>query len=729
MTSERTPSFDADTLVWQQVHWPHPLREPAALSLLTMWAAQKHAPLLILEARVDVTGVEYLVGSRLRHAQTIRRTVEQLVGGSIVTQFERTDRATISTARRLRLSTTNRPLEPVNPVASHRSILSALTAVGKNERLVIQAVLGPRHSPTVPPHAPARDSQTITSRLMQGILPDRRTEIRQALTRKLGQHGFEVVLRLGVHAGSAERRRTLLLGLATAISTVEAAGVGLRLANEKAARVNDPKAGWSLFMPSQHLSVPEVSYLVAWPISDHEGDQFPGQPPVHPKPVRPTAAVQSGTRTIGFANAPGTSGPIGYDVTDATRHTWISGPSGVGKSALFLNLIVQDLDANRPLVVIEPKDLITDLLERIPEHRKQDVVVLDPMDNAPVGLNPLDGRNRGTRTPYVVADALFGMFKSIYGDNLGYRSEDILRNSLLALAFHDNASLIMLPILLSNPGFRRSITQRVIKDDPYSAAWFWEKFDSLSPETITSIVAPLSNKLRPLLTKQLRGVLAQRSPRFDVRQVLTENKVLLVPLQKGIIGPESAQLLSAVVLYQLWNAILERAGTPEERRTPVMVYVDEAQEFLRFSPDLPDALAMARSLRAGFHLAHQHEAQLPKTMLEAFRNNARNRIAFQLQPGDAKNAAAGQSLLNPEDFTALPAYHIYARLVRDNSVQPWVSGITLPPPPVTSDPQEIRGLSRAQYGQPLNEIEAGFAGLLDDIAEASTAVRRRRRQA
>ncbi|MGV9679319.1 type IV secretory system conjugative DNA transfer family protein [Nocardia sp. NPDC003482] len=728
MSSERSSSLTPDALVWQQVHWPHPFREAAALSLLTSWAAQKHA-LLILEARADVTGVEYLVGSRLRHALTVRRAIEQLVRGSIVTEFESSERATVSTARRLRTSTTNRPLEPINPVASHRAILSALTAVGKNERLVIQAVLGPRHQPALPPSAPARDDQSLTSKVLNGILSDRRGNIREVLARKLAQHGFEVVVRLGVHAATSERRRTLLLGLTAAISTVESAGVRLRLADEKAARINAPRAGWSLLMPSQHLSVPEVSYLVAWPVSDHDSDQFPGQPPVHPKPIRPTHAVQTGTRTIALANAPGARGPIGYDVIDALRHTWISGPSGVGKSALLLNLIVQDLEANRPVVVIEPKDLIADLLQRIPEQRKDDVVLLDPLDSAPVGLNPLDGRYRGNRTPYVVADALFGMFKSIYGDNLGYRSEDILRNALLALAFHDNASLIMLPILLTNPGFRRSITQRVIKDDPYSAAWFWEKFDSLSPETVTSIVAPISNKLRPLLTKQLRGVLAQRSPKFDVRQVLTGNKVLLVPLQKGVIGPDSAQLLSAVVLYQLWNAVLERAGTPEHERTPVMVYVDEAQEFFKFSNDLPDALAMARSLKAGFHLAHQHEAQLSKAMLEAFRNNARNRIAFQLQPGDAKSATAGQSVLSPEDFSELPAFHIYARLVRDNSVQPWVSGVTLPPPPITSDPDEIRRLSRSQYGQPLDDIEAGFAELLDDIGDAPTITRRKRRQA
>ncbi|MFI6168930.1 type IV secretory system conjugative DNA transfer family protein [Nocardia sp. NPDC051052] len=729
MTTDQLPlSLNAESLVWQQPYWPQPFKEAAALSLLTSWAAQKHAPQIILEARSDITGVEYLVGSQLRHAQAVRRTIEQLVRGSVVTRFDPTDRNTISTARRLKLTTTARAIQPVDAVSSHRSILSALTTVKKNERLVIQVVLGPRRGPSLPPAEMSQDQQSFTSKVLHGVLPEHRPDARQALARKLGQHGFEVVLRLGVHAVTAERRRTLLLGLVAAIGTVEAAGVHLRLVDEKPGRVNTPRSNWSLFMPSQHLSVPEVSHLLAWPVSDND-EPFPGQPPRHPKPVRPTAAAQAGQRIIATANAPGAHGTIGYNVDDSLRHFWTMGPSGVGKSSLFLNLIVADLAAGRPVVVIEPKDLVTDILARIPDSRKDDVVVLDPLDSAPIGINPLDGKHRGGRTPQVVADSLFSMFKAIYGDSLGHRSADILRNCLEVLARRDDASLVMLPLLLTNPGFRRSLTQHVIREDPYAAGPFWQWFDGLSPEATASIVAPLSNKLRPLMTKQLRAVLAQRNPKFNIRQVLTEGKVLLVPLQKGVIGPEAAQLLSAAVLYELWQAILERAGTPENSRIPVMVYVDEVQEFLKFSDDIAEALALARSLKAGFHLAHQHEAQLPKSMLEAFKNNARSRVFFQLQAGDAKDVAAGQSVVAPDDFSSLPAYAVYASVIRDNSLQPWASGTTLPPPPKTSDPDGIRRLSRERYGQPLDKIEAGFAELLDHTSDSPTTTRRKRRQA
>ncbi|WP_040694411.1 type IV secretory system conjugative DNA transfer family protein [Nocardia vinacea] len=728
MTDDPIPDLTADSLVWQLLFWPSPFREGAATSLLRHWAAQKHAPQLILEARSTVDGVEYLVGSQLRHAHGIRRSVEQMVSGSVVTPFDPNERGDIVTARRLKLTTTDWPLEPVDRVASSRSILSALTAVNAGERLVIQVVLGPRRQPMLPTLPSADGHQSVASKVWHGVLPDKRPNAKQAIARKLGQHGFSSVIRIGVEASTADRRKSLLLGLAAAIGTVETAGVHLKLANEKAGNVNGPKATWSILTPAQPLSVPELSHLLAWPVSDHD-ERFPGQPPLHPKPVRPTPALLSGERVIAEANAPGVSGTIGYDVLDGMRHTWVIGPNGTGKSTLLLNLIVQDLEAGRPIVVIEPKDLVADILSRIPEHRKGDIVVFDPLDEAPVGINPL--AHSAGRTPEVIADSLFGTIHAIHGD-LGPRSADILRNALEVLAKRDDASLTMLPLLLTNPGFRRSLTQRVIRDDPFAAGPFWAWFDSLSPEAVDTKIAPLSNKLRPLLTKQLRAVLAQRNPKFNIRQVLKEHKVLLVPLQKGVIGPEAATLLGAIILAELWQGIRERAGTPEETRIPVHVYIDEVQDYLRLPTDLGDALATARSLRAGFHLAHQYQKQLPPAMLDAFRNNARSRITFQLQSGDAKDMAAGQTMIAPEDFGALPAHHIYASLMRDNSVQPWASGTTLPPPAETSDPDEIRRLSRERYGQPLDEIEAGFAELLDQVnggVDSTAGGRRRRRQA
>ncbi|MCA4994231.1 type IV secretory system conjugative DNA transfer family protein [Tsukamurella tyrosinosolvens] len=712
-----TPALQPGSLVWQLLFFPHPLAEAAALGLVRHWAAQRHAPQLILEARADARGVEYLVGSQLRHAGQVERQIESLVPGTLVVPFDPHDRHPAVTARRVELTSRIRPLAPTDREQSVRSILSSLTGLRAGERLTIQLVLGPRRRPNLPPQRSAKAGQGIASRVLHGVEHEH-PDARQALVRKLGEHGFRAAVRLAVEAPTENRRKSLLLGLSSSIATVEAAGASLRLAPEKPDTVNHPRASWSLFTRSHHLSVPEVSYLTAWPITERD-DPLPGQPPKHPKPLRPAPAYATGERIIGTASAPGTGTPVGYSVIDAMRHSWVLGPNGTGKSTLLLNLIIQDIVAGRPIVVIEPKDLVREILLRIPKERQKDVVLLDALDEAPVGINSLARVSGDTRSPELIADTTFGLFESLYGESLGPRSSDILRYALGALALRDDASLVMLPILLSNPGFRRSITQRAVKRDPIGAGSFWAWFDSLSPEAVSTITAPLSNKLRPLLSPTLRAVLGQTAPRFNARQVLTDNKILLVPLQVGVLGHSAAQLLAAAVLAELWQAIRERVAIPEASRTPVQVYIDEVQDFLRLPTNLADALATARSLRAGFTLAHQYGAQLPKAMHEAVAANARSRICFQLSTADARAMTVGQSVLAPEDFMSLPAYAVYAQLVRDNTVQPWLSAATAPPPRETSDPDAIRQSSREQYGQPLQAVEAAFLELLDPIAADS----------
>ena len=114
---------------------------------------------------------------------------------------------------------------------------------------------------------------------------------------------------------------------------------------------------------------------------------------------------------------------------NALQHLHVLGPTGTGKSTLLANLITQDIADGRAVVVIEPKgDLVDDVLARIPAERQDDVVVLDPSDSAPVGLNPLATHGR---RPDLVADAVLAIFKQIYGRAVGPRSQDILYAGLL----------------------------------------------------------------------------------------------------------------------------------------------------------------------------------------------------------------------------------------------------------------------------------------------------------
>lgn len=706
-----------DRLMWRQLHWPRPLDVTGPVAALRAWAADPTSPTLVLEARADESGVSYLLGTSGSSRSSIERRLAAAIPGIRLTTLT-SERPTVTAAARLKLSTRHRPLRGDAPDVVVRQLLGALNSARKGELLVLQLILGPRRIPlAVPNNSPSSIVMPWYQVAWFGNRGIVDGEKRSALRAKVADHGFAASLRIGASAGSQERRRALILGVYSALRVSESPGLQARLFRESPARLNTAAAPWRWPL---RLNVTEAVALTGWPIGD---DDLPGLAPLHPRQIAPAQLAVRGDRIIGTALAPGVAGQLGYSVTDSLRHSWVVGPTGTGKSVLLQNLIVQDLQAGRPVVVIEPNDLVTDLLARIPAARQNDIVLLDCTDEAPVGINPLI---RYGRSPEILADGLLATFQALYGDGLGPRSTDILANCLNVLARRDNASLVMLPLLLTNPGFRRSLTQQVIAGDPIAAGPFWHWFDALSEDSRSQVIAPLQNKLRPLLRPHLRSVLAQRHPRFNIRDVLTNNKVLLVPLQKGVIGPDSAELLGALVISDLWLALRERRSIPEARRIPVMIYVDEAQNYLRTPTDLADALASSRSLRAGWHLAHQHRDQLTPNMRAAFEANARSRICFQLGSADARAMATGQSVVSAEDFGALPAYHIYASLMHGNSLQPWASGTTLPAPPTCSDPRAIRARSRAQYGQSLTSIEADFVDLIANSSPSPSTNRRAR---
>jgi hypothetical protein len=341
-------------------------------------------------------------------------------------------------------------------------------------------------------------------------------------------------------------------------------------------------------------------------------------------------------------------------------------------------------------------------IERVPPERVNDVVLLDPADTErPVGLNALA---LGGRSPELVADQVLGLFHSLYAAHWGPRTHDILGASLLTLARLPGMSLAALPLLLTDAGFRRRVLPRVV--DPIGLSPFWSAYEAWSEAERAAAIAPVMNKLRPLLLRpELRAIIGQANGSFDLRQVLTERKILLVNLSKGLLGPETSALLGSLIVSQLWQMILGRSAIAPERRHPVLVYVDEFQDYLHLPVDLADALAQARGLGVGFILAHQYMHQLGPDMRSAVLANAQSRVAFRLPSEDARVIAADSGLA-AEDFQSLGAFQCYAQLVARSAVQPWCSAATVLPGQPISDPAVIRAASRSAYGVDRAEIEA-----------------------
>lgn len=297
-------------------------------------------------------------------------------------------------------------------------------------------------------------------------------------------------------------------------------------------------------------------------------------------------------------------------------------------------------------------------------------------------------------------------------DSFGPRTSDVLHSGLLTLARSRGSSLATLPLLLTDARYRRQLLGRL--DDPLGIEPFWAWYDSLSDPERRQVIAPTMNKIRPfLLRPALRAVIGQAAPRFDLQDVFTKRRVVLVNLAKGGLGPEGSALLGTLLLNQLWQTALTRSSLTPERLRPVNLYVDEIQDFLRLPGDVGDILAQARSLQVAFTLAHQHLGQLSSELQTAVLSNARSRVLFQLSAGDAATLTRGQTLLTASDVTALPAYEAYVRLVApDRSVTPYFSAVTAPPAAASADPAALRRHSAQRFGVSAAETEAGLRALL-----------------
>ena len=702
--------------VWRQIFWPSTLDARRVVACLRTWAADERSPRLVLEARSDPSGVRYLVGTSAAALPSITAPLTNELGARLLPL--QGERQPVASAGRLKASTRHRPLRIDDAETVVRAVLGSLTRVRRGEQLVLQLVLGPRRVPlAIPNQSPSSVVAPwwLIAWYGNGGLLD--GEKRAALRAKVADHGFACTVRLGVSAATPLRRRSLLLGLLAAIRTAETAGLTVRLVADSPQQIDAGKQPWRWPL---RLGVGELAALTAWPMSD----DLPGQPAAHPRRLPPTSGTTGEQRVIGQAQAPGHDERLALAVAPALHHLHVVGPTGTGKSTLLGNLIAADIAAGHGVVVIEPKgDLVDSVLRQVPPERRGDVVVLDPSDAAPVGLNPLAGPGQ---RPELLADAVLAIFKQLYGAAVGPRSQDILYAGLLTLVRRGDASLVMLPLLLTNTGFRRSLTSNL--NDPLTLEPFWAAYETWSDSERATAIAPVMNKLRPLLRPGLRGVLGQQQPRFQLSQVLRERKVLLVPLQRGVIGPEAASLLGSFVVAGLWQAIQARAGQSASERHPVMVYVDEVQDYLHLPTDLAEALAQARGFGVGFTLAHQFLGQLPKAMRLAVLANARSRICFQLSPDDAAVFAKGHGELSAEDFTSLGRYEVYASLFAGGRATPYASARTLPPGPQQSEPAQLRQASRTAWGQPLDAIEAGFAELLNATDAPLGATGRRRRQ-
>jgi hypothetical protein len=667
--------------------------------LLPWWRRWGVLPHVVLETHADVRGIRYQVLVPEHWAPVVENVLEASVPS---VRFERAEAETpaLTVGAEYRLSARGRTLD-VDAEALSAKLLFSLQPLRRDERVVVSWIITP-----AAPVAPVRIAAVNDVRRFwppAGTVSN--SETAAALKQKQSKPLMLGVVRIGTAAATNRSARRLLRRVEASWHESRAPGVHLtrRFVPEPTVARWLVRRATPLFAWTSIYNTQELSGLIGWPVGAVAvpGLVLGGSRLLAASPIIPTTGT-----ILADSNFPGHLRALALDLEGRLRHVHVLGPTGTGKSWLLVQMVIQDLAAGRGVVLLDPKgDLVQAVLERIPEGRRADVVVLDPADaDRQVGLNPL--RATDADQIEVVVENLVGLFRSLYSDSWGPRLNDILAAVIGTLARSGDFTLCEIALVLTNADFRRSLVGQL--DDPVGLESFWGWYEAISDGERQTVIAPVLNKVRAFTMRpRVRAIVGQATPTISIGEVMASGKVLLCSLASGILGDEAASLLGALIVAEIWHATTARAGVPSSQRRPVMVYLDEWQHFVHLPTPMATVLAESRGLGVGWTMAHQEMAgQLTPALRSAVQANARSRILFQLPADDARLMARQLGgPLTADDLQGLGAYEVAAQLFAGGSTQTAATGRTRPLPPPSADPEDIRRWSRQQYGVDRDEIE------------------------
>lgn len=414
---------------------------------------------------------------------------------------------------------------------------------------------------------------------------------------------------------------------------------------------------------------------------------------------------------LGETNFRGKAVKFGIKSKDRTKHMYVIGKSGVGKSTLLENMAVQDIQQGRGLGFLDPHGGSADkLLEYIPEHRRKDVIYFAPFDtDHPISFNVME--DVGPDKRHLVADGLLSAFKKIWVDSFSARMETILRNTLLALLETPESTLLGVNRMLSDKDFRKWVVSQ-IKDDSVRSFWINE-YGKWDPKYATEAGAAIQNKIGQFTANPIiRNIIGQPRSSFDFREAMDSKKILILNLSKGRMGDESAALVGAMLITKIYLAAMSRADATAEQMSRLPSFSFYADEFQNFANDsFANILSEARKYKLALTLAHQYVEQLPETIQSAVKGNMGSMIIFRVGATDAELFEKEFApVFLAEDFTNLGFAQMYLRISIDGIGSKPFSASSLPPIPVMPNSEDLRQSiiqdSRAQYSRPREQVEA-----------------------
>jgi len=374
-------------------------------------------------------------------------------------------------------------------------------------------------------------------------LSDRdKTRISEAET-KATKLGYEVKIRLaylGDDATNARQRMQAIVGTFKQYNSTNLNGFKIANASFKSedlAKYRQRTFGRGGYI----LNIEELASVFHLPHTNVETPNIvwastkTAEPPAKLPVITGNTSVDENISAFGLTNFRGINHQFGMLRSDRSRHVYIIGQTGAGKSGTLELFALSDIFHGHGYAIIDPHgDFAVDNMRFIPGSRMDDVVYFNPADTAfPLGFNPLEVTNPAQKTN--ISSEVIGVLKRMFGESWGPRLEYILRYTILALLDRPTTTMLDITRMLTDKKFRKE-TLEYSTDTVVLQFWNVE-FASWNDKFVSEAIAPVLNKVGAFTANPIiRNIIGQPKSTFNIRKIMDEGKILVVNLSKGLMA-------------------------------------------------------------------------------------------------------------------------------------------------------------------------------------------------
>lgn len=417
--------------------------------------------------------------------------------------------------------------------------------------------------------------------------------------------------------------------------------------------------------------------------------------------------------------------PIGLTDDERSRHMYLIGQTGSGKSTAIFHMAKSDISKGRGLAVIDPHgDLAEDLLSRVPESRVDDLIYFNPFDiSYPIGINLLElpkglSEDELELEKELTCESVISVFRRIFNkedNNDAHRIEYVMRNAIHTAFVVDDATIFTVYELLNNPDFQKRVISKL--SDPNLKNFWKNEFGKAGDYQIVKMVSGVTAKIGRLLFSPIaKRILEQPKSTINFDEILDNQKILLCNLAEGKLGEDTSQLLGTMIIAKIHQAALRRARKEYNTRQPFYLFVDEFQNFATSS--FTKLMSGGRKFGLRITIAEQSTAQQSdRSTVEVILANTGVVVCFRTaSPVDEETMLAQFSpFVTVGDISNLPRHHFFMRLAANQAEDPF-SGVTIPIDTTHKEGKVARLVeaSRRNYAKKINRAEQ--SPIIEDVS-------------